>query len=100
MAAVTKFHSTQHDVQKDASKTNDLQISQRNRNSKSTTSIKSATRRILITKMKNEKSDIITSRKGIADVFGEFYSKLYDDDQGEDSRQIFNEVIKQKEYTQ
>ena len=29
MVDVTKFHSTQHDVQKDAWKTNDLQISQR-----------------------------------------------------------------------
>ena len=28
-----------------------------------------------------EKGELITSRKGIANVFGEFHSKLYDDDQ-------------------
>ena len=37
--------------------------------------IKSAKKRVLITKIKNEKGEIITSRKGIADVFGEFYKK-------------------------
>ena len=26
------------------------------------------------------KGEVITSRKGVADVFGEFYGKLYDDD--------------------
>ena len=35
--------------------------------------IKSAKKRVLITKIKNEKGEIITSRKGIANVFGEFY---------------------------
>ena len=35
--------------------------------------IKSAKRRVLITKIKNEKGEVITSRKGIANVFGEFY---------------------------
>ena len=34
---------------------------------------------MLITKIKNEKVEIITSRKGIATVFCEFYKKLYDD---------------------
>ena len=33
--------------------------------------IKSARRRVLITKIKNEKGEVITSRKGIANVFGE-----------------------------
>ena len=42
--------------------------------------IKSANRRILFTK-KNERGEVNTSRKGIANVFGEFHSKLYDDDQ-------------------
>ena len=42
--------------------------------------IKSAKRRILIPKIKNMTGEVITSRKGIADVFGEFYGKLYDDD--------------------
>ena len=35
--------------------------------------IKSAKRRVLITKIKNEKGEVITSGKGIANVFGEFY---------------------------
>ena len=37
--------------------------------------IKSAKKKVLITKIKNEKGDCITSRKGIADVFDEFYKK-------------------------
>ena len=41
--------------------------------------IKSAKKKVLITKIKNESGEIITSRKGIANVFGEFYKKLYDD---------------------
>ena len=43
--------------------------------------IKSAERRMIIAKIKNEKGEVITSRKGIANVFREFYSKLYDEDQ-------------------
>ena len=35
--------------------------------------IKSAKKKLLITKIKNERGEIITSRKGIANVFGEFY---------------------------
>ena len=35
--------------------------------------IKSAKKKVLITKIKNERGEIITSRKGIAHVFGEFY---------------------------
>ena len=35
--------------------------------------IKSAKKRVLITKMKSEKVEIITSRKWTANVFGEFY---------------------------
>ena len=35
--------------------------------------IKSAKKRVLITKIKNEKGEVITSRKGIANVFGEFF---------------------------
>ena len=31
--------------------------------------------------MKNDKGETITSRKGIANVFGEFYSRLYVEDQ-------------------
>ena len=36
---------------------------------------------MLITKIKNERGEIITSRKGIANVFGEFYKKHYDDNE-------------------
>ena len=43
--------------------------------------IKSAKKKVLITKIKNERGEIITSRKGIANVFGEFYKKFYDDNE-------------------
>ena len=33
---------------------------------------------MLIPRIKNDEGETITSRKGIAKVFGEFYSKLYD----------------------
>ena len=46
--------------------------------------IKTATKRILITKIKNEKGECITSRTGIADVFGEFYKRLYEDKERDD----------------
>ena len=41
--------------------------------------IKTAKKRVLITNIKNEKGECITSRKGIADAFGEFYKRLYED---------------------
>ena len=50
------------------------------RGTKNVPNIKSTKKRILIPKIKNMSGEIITSRKGIADVFGEFYAKLYDDD--------------------
>ena len=53
--------------------------------------IKSATRRVLITKIKNEKGETITSRKGIANVFGEFCNKLFDDNEKEESEQEIGE---------
>ena len=34
---------------------------------------------------KNDKGECVTSRKGIADVFGEFYRRLYDDNEKDDS---------------
>ena len=37
--------------------------------------IKSAKKKVLITKINNERGEIMTSRKGIANVFGEFYKK-------------------------
>ena len=42
--------------------------------------IKSAKKRVLNTKIKNDKGECITSRKGIADVFGEFYKRFYEDE--------------------
>ena len=47
--------------------------------------IKTAKKRVLITKIKNEKGECITSRKGIADTFGEFYKRLYEDSGKDDS---------------
>ena len=41
--------------------------------------IKTAKKRVLITKIKNKEGEYITSRKGIADTFGEFYKRLYED---------------------
>ena len=41
--------------------------------------IKTAKKRVLITKIKNKEGECITSRKGIADTFGEFYKRLYED---------------------
>ena len=46
--------------------------------------IKTAKKRVLITKIKNEKGECITSRKGIADAFGEFYKRLYEDKERDD----------------
>ena len=54
---------------------------------RNTSSVKSAKRRMLIPKVKNDKGDTITSGKGIANVFGEFYSKLYADDGTEEKLQ-------------
>ena len=36
---------------------------------------------MLIAKIKNERGEIITPRKGIAKVFGELFKKLYDDNE-------------------
>ena len=47
--------------------------------------IKTAKKRVLITKIMNEKGECITSRKGIADAFGEFYKRLYEDSEKDDS---------------
>ena len=46
--------------------------------------IKTAKKRVLITKIKKRKGECITSRKGIADVFGEFYKRLYEDNEKDD----------------
>ena len=42
---------------------------------------------MLITKITNEKGEIITSRKGVANVFGEFPKKIYDDNEQEETEQ-------------
>ena len=47
---------------------------------------KSAKKRVLMPKSKNDKGTI-TSRKGIANVFGEFHSKLYAGDETEEELQ-------------
>ena len=43
--------------------------------------IKTAEKKVLITKIKNDKGECITSRKGIADVFGQFYKRFYEDNE-------------------
>ena len=48
---------------------------------KSRSCIKSGRKRTLIPKVKNDKGETITSRKGIANVFGEFCSKKYAENQ-------------------
>ena len=53
--------------------------------------IKSAKKEVLITKIKNERGEIITSRKAIADVFGQFHKKLYDDNEQDESEQEIGE---------
>ena len=49
--------------------------------------IKSAKKKVLTTKIQNDWGEIITSRKGIANVFGEFYKKLYDDNEQDEAEQ-------------
>ena len=47
---------------------------------KNISQIKSARKKTLILKTKNEKGETVTSRKGSANVFGEFHSKLHDEE--------------------
>ena len=49
--------------------------------------IKTAKKRVLITKIKNKEGECITSRKGIADTFGDFYKRLYEDSGKDNSEQ-------------
>ena len=56
---------------------------------------KIAKRRVLITKIENERGEIITPRKGIANVFGEFYKTTYDDKEKEETEQEFSEKWEQ-----
>ena len=53
--------------------------------------IKSGRKRTLIPKVKNDKGETIRSRKEIANVFGEFYSKLFAEIQlGEEAQESQN----------
>ena len=47
--------------------------------------VPSAKKKVLITKIENDKGESMTSRKGIADVFGEFYKTVYEDNEEDDS---------------
>ena len=49
--------------------------------------IEPAKKRMLVPKVENEIGDTITSRKGIVNVFGEFYSKIFADDGTEEKPQ-------------
>ena len=53
--------------------------------------IKSVKKKVLIMKKKNDKGECITSRKGIADVFGEFYKRLYEDNEKDDTEHEVND---------
>ena len=55
--------------------------------------IKSAKKKVLITKIKNERGEITTSRQGIDNVFGEFYKKNHDDNEiGENGNESSTDV--------
>ena len=54
---------------------------------KNISNVKSAKERILNPKIKNMEGETITTRKGIANVFAEFYATLYEDDKGEDDKE-------------
>ena len=69
-----------HQGPKDQEDKQMLRILQEFKGIKSISSIKSAKKRTLILP-KNETSEVDTSRNGIVNVFGEFYCKLYADDQ-------------------
>ena len=53
--------------------------------------IKSAKKKLLITKIKNDKGECITSRKVIVDVLGEFYTRLSEDNEKDDSEHEVND---------
>ena len=52
--------------------------------------IKTAKKRVLITKVKDKEGECVTSRKGIADTFGDFYKRLYEDS-GKDDSELRND---------
>ena len=60
--------------------------------------INTAKKKVLITKIKNGKEECITS-KGIADVFGEFYKRLYEDNEKDDSEHEVNDDRRTPEIT-
>ena len=61
--------------------------------------IKTGKKRVLITKIKNEKGECITSRKGIADTFGEFYKRLHEDNERDDSEHEMSDDKRTPEIT-
>ena len=77
-----KRMKTQHDIQR---------ILEDFRGVRNFPGIKSAKKKVLITKIKNDKGECITSRKGIADVFGGFYKRLYEDNERDDSEHKVND---------
>ena len=59
---------------------------------KSIWNVKTARKKTLIPKIRDEKDEIITSRKGTANVFGKFYSKLYSNEQQDEDECTDGEV--------
>ena len=68
------------------------QILEELKGSKSISNITSARKKTLIPKIRDEKDEIITSRKGIANVFGKFYSKLFSNEQQDEDECTDGEV--------
>ena len=66
----------------------DTRIFEKFRGIKNISCIKSAKKRVLIPKVKSDRGDTITSKKKIAKIFGEFYSKLFAGDETEGIFQI------------
>ena len=62
------------------------QILEELKGTKNISNIKSAKRRILIPKIKNKKEETINTRKGIANVFAEFYENLHEGEEGEEDK--------------
>ena len=61
--------------------------------------IKSVKKKVLTTKIKNDKGKCITSRTGIADVFAEFYKRLYENNEKDDFEHEMNDDRRISEIT-
>ena len=53
--------------------------------------IKSVKKKVLIPKIKSEQGEIITSRKRIAKIFGDFYKNINDDNEQDESEREIRE---------